>query len=611
MLFRACRSGQAQPGAEDGPSLDFRRIQSSVTHRLTHLSPSQPGSSAVLPRLRRGVVLVGQRDDAELRDSSLGQVVKLGEAAAVIVSLLDGERDAAAVLLRAGQELGSPLDPMGLVDLLQALDQRALLDTPRARAVVSQGLVRADVAVLRRISQRPKPIMQLAANTGAPPDRVRMAPGSNFACNSCTRCCTSKHLLGPVSAVEVQKILGGFKAAGQPGGARASDFIPLANNGQPPESFLLRTEDGRCTFLKDSGLCGIHDLLGVEFKPAACRLFPYQPVRTVSGWDVGLSLACPTVAQGTGPEAAAGALETVTSVAHTSSLLQVITDTVHLDAHGRVPYELYRSWEEQTVAALLDPDQTPAAAWIAGIEAFETLRAAHTSGEPDPWLAALDDDCSTVEVNAISKTATELTERGQGDLSADVGRAADILLRDLAMWLELLIGLEAADPAAIRKVRRGIVRLRSDLDVAPMSAPVLAERARLTELVADAAETLDEPHSSAGAPHTATSPAILAVQLSNAKPDTLQRRFLVQSLLGKSLFRYSNVRHGLLAITVHFGLLRLERMAGDPFAAEVDDVSYLFTHPQFTDIIDSRAVVRHHDSDASIHRSILGVSFAR
>ena len=151
-----------------------------MTDRLIHLSASHSSGSSALPGLRPGVTLIGQGEEAELHDHSLGQVVKLGEAAAVIVSLLDGERDAATILMEAGQRLGGPLDPMGLVDLLQALDQRALLDTPRARAVVSQGLVRADVAALRRLSQRPRPIMQLAANPSSTPEAVRMAEGSRF-----------------------------------------------------------------------------------------------------------------------------------------------------------------------------------------------------------------------------------------------------------------------------------------------------------------------------------------------------------------------------------------------------------------------------------------------
>ncbi len=556
-------------------------------------------------------MLVGQGDDSELRDHALGQVVKLGEAAAIIVSLLDGKKDAAALLLSAGRQLGSPLDPMGLVDLLQALDQRALLDTPRARAIVSQGLVRADVAALRRISQRARPLMQLAANPSTAPKEVRMAPGSNFTCNSCTRCCTSKHLLGPVSADEVQKILNGFEKTDKATSASSSDFLPLSNNGEPPESFLLRTENGRCTFLQESGLCGIHEQLGAEFKPAACRLFPYRPVRTVSGWDIGLSLSCPSVVTGAGEEASAEALETVTALARTSSLLQVLTDSVQLDSQCKVPYEEYRNWEEESIQAILDEEQEPGHAWVKAVERFEALLSKHTSNPIDPWLDNLDnDDCPTVELSAPEEHSSPLSERGQGELSADVGHAADILLRDLAIWLELLIGLEAADPAAIRRIRRSIVRIRINLGVSPRAATVLAERARLSTLLADTADTLEEDlEATSLLPLTETKPAIRAVPARKVDPAQVQRLFLTQALTGKALFRYSSIRHGLLAVTIHLGMLRLEHLDMDPFAAEIEDISYLFQHPQFTDVIDSRAVVRHHDRDAGIHRSILGVGY--
>ena len=575
-----------------------------------HFNSSQAGGSSALPGLRPGVTLIHQGEEAELRDNSLGQVVKLGEAAALIVSLLDGTRDAAAVLLEAGKQLGSPLDPMGLVDLLQALDQRALLDTPRARAVVSQGLIRADVAALRRLSQRARPLMKLAANPSTSPEKVRMAAGSRFSCNSCTRCCTDKHLLGPVSADEVQKILAGFKATGLASEARASDFIPLGNDGQPPEAFLLRTENGRCSFLQESGLCGIHERLGEELKPAACRLFPFQPVRTLSGWDVGLSLSCPTVASGGGDDANSEALKTVSSLATTSSLLQVLTDTVQLDSFCKVPYELYGSWEEKSVARLLDGSEEPARAWVSVVEDFEALLQKQTGYQADSWLELSYDDTSTVEMSNVSESEPVISERGQGELNLDVGRAADILLRDLGVWLELLVGLEAADPGALRRVRRGLVRLRSALDVSPRSAPVLAERARISQLAHDAADTLgDNFKSEDSAQLTATRPAIRPVHTNKVKAEVLEQRFLVQALVGKSLFRYSTVRHGLLAITIHLALMRLEDIESDPYCPKIEDISYLFQHPQFLDVIDSRAIVRHHAGDGSIHRSILGVGY--
>ncbi len=582
-----------------------------MPHRLLHLSPSRPGAPAALPGLRPGVVMIRHEDEVELRDNVLGQVVRLGDAAAVIVGLLDGVRDAAAVLMRAGQELGGALDPMGLVDLLQALDKRALLDTPRARAIVSQGLVRADVAALRRISQRNKPLVQLAANPTSTPAGLRMAEGSRFSCNSCTRCCTGKHLLGPVSAAEVRTIVNGFKDIGLSGEVGVNDFLPLGNTNGPPESFLLRTNNDRCIFLQDDNLCRIHAALGGDFKPAACRLFPFRPVRTPEGWNVGLSLSCPTVVHGEGQDPRAEALETITSVARSSSLLQVISEPVALSSGCKVPWASYMGWENGALEQLQDQAQDPAVAWLGAIESFEDLLREDSGDASDPWLTLADtDECATVEMPEASNSngsggGISNPLRGQGQLSADMNRAADVLLRDLAVWLELLIGLEAADPMAIRRLRKGMVQLRSRLDFEPLAAPVLAEEARLEGLMdgpdgSQAEDTL--PRSM-----TQTHPAIRRPKLRGNDQASVLRRFLLQALMGKAVFRFSTVRRGLVAVTLHLALLSLNGFSRDPYALGTEDVSYLFQHPQFTDIIDSRAVTQHHTADGQLHRLLLGL----
>ena len=334
-------------------------------------------------------------------------------------------------------------------------------------------------------------------------------------------------------------------------------------------------------------------------------------MRTVAGWDVGLSLSCPTVASGSGDEASSEALKTVTSLAQTSSLLQVLGDTVQMDSQSKAPYSLYKDWEDESVALLLDENQEPSRAWLTIVENFEAVLQKQPGYRPDPWLEIVScADDSTMEISHIGDPEPLTTERGQGDFSADVGHGADILLRDLATWLELLVGLEAADPGALRRVRRGLVRLRSLLNVSPESAPVLAERARLSQLVADAADTLgDELQMGQDLSLSTTRPAIRSVRREKVPTSELERRFLVQALVGKALFRYSTVRHGLLAVTIHLALLCLEDIESDPYTPRIEDISYLFQHPQFTDVINSRATVRHHPSDGSLHRSILGLSY--
>jgi len=439
-----------------------------------------------------------------------------------------------------------------------------------------------------------------------------MAPNSKFSCNSCTRCCTDKHLLGPLTAEEVKKIIDGYKAAGKAHAASHVDFMPLPNDGQPPVSFLLRTTNGLCNFLQEDGKCGIHQDLGIESKPAVCRLFPYRAVRTPSGWDVGLTLSCPTVAAGHGDDPRDEVLTTINALKGSSPLLQVISDTVNLDANCKVPFSVYAAWEAKAVEILRAEADRPAHAWLSVITSFEALRAEHGATEAtDPWLHLSEDaDCQTVEMQESLDEDGLVSERGQGDLSQDVGRGADILLRDLATWLELLVGLEAADPMALRRVRSAVVRLRSDLNVSGEAAPVLAERARLGRITANVADTLDEVDTMGSARATATRPSIRSVKVAAASDEEMCLRFLYEALVGKSLFAFSSVRHGLVSLSVHLGLLRLEGVHLDPMSPDVADVSYLFQHPQFIDVIDSRAVVRHHGDDGALHRAILGISLA-
>ncbi len=583
-----------------------------MSKRLLHFSPSETEKSISLPGLRPGVLLITSGDEAELRDNSLGQVIKLGEAAAVIVGLLDGEHDAASVLQQAGESLGGQLDPMGLVDLLQALDQRALLDTPRARAIVSQGLIRADVACLRRLSQRSRAIHRYDSGGDSEPAQARMVPGSRFTCNSCTRCCTDKHLLGPVSAEEVEKITEGFKAIGKGHSRGGVDFLPLPNEGDDPVSFLLRTHNGRCTFLQEDGLCGIHEELGIEFKPSVCRLFPFRPVRRPGGWDVGLSLACPTVANGTGADALPEALEIIKALAPSSPLLQVVSETVQLEAGCQVSFKVYNAWEEEALATLKDSPSQPAQAWLKVVASFETMVSEHRDPQyRDLWLEAEDGvDTETVKLSETADDDGMVSGRGMGELNPDVGRAADVLLRDLATWLELLVGLEAADPMALRRVRNGLVRLRSELAVTPNAPAVLADRSRVARVTASALSTLK--HSDADTSKmtvaSTTRPSIQPIKLPSENSDALQQLFLTQALMEKSLLRFSAVRQGLLSLTLHLGLLRLEYSKLDPLAPDVADITYMFQHAQFTDVTDSRAVVRHHRDDGYLHKTLLGMS---
>lgn len=65
------------------------------------------------------------------------------------------------------------------------------------------------------------------------------------------------------------------------------------------EARLNPAPEGNCTLNQDR-LCRIHSELGYELKPLGCRMFPFLPVQTPDGFDVGVSFFCTAVQQNHG-----------------------------------------------------------------------------------------------------------------------------------------------------------------------------------------------------------------------------------------------------------------------------------------------------------------------
>ncbi len=572
-----------------------------MRRRFVQFNQAEGKASLPLPGLRPGVVLVGHGDDGELRDVQMGQVVKLGEVASVIVGLLDGTRDAEALLKDAARILGEELNPLGLVELLQALDRRALLDTPRARMVVAQGLVRADIAALQRLARRRKQLTDRApvSVTEAPGIPLPYtSPGAGFACKSCNRCCSEDHLLGPVTRDERDRMLMAFAQAGDDRGSDPSNFIPLPTSGSDPV-YLLRPRDGFCSYLGEDGLCRVHKLLGEEAKPAICRLFPYRAIKTPTGWDVGMSLLCSTVADADGPDPAPDARRTIQALQVITPHLREAPEEVDLVDGLSVEWARYQSWERELLESI-NAGGDVRTAWLAGLRSFEALVEQARDEEEDDDL----DLGAPMETEESLLTAESMEETIE---LAEPAAAADRLLRDLALWSELLVGLEAADPMALRRFRSAMLRIRADLAFSPEAAPVLAEMARLKARgkVGDGmAQPEQDTQENFPIVVGSLTPDELKAELAG---DDRQRRFLSEALAGKRPFEYGTVARGLLAISVFFSVLRLQPIRNDEFQPRLSDIAYLVNHPQLTDILDTRTVVRSRAAEPGVHALILGV----
>jgi len=556
---------------------------------LRFFSPGNGESSQALPALRPGVLLLGEGDETELRDLQLGQIVKLGDAAASIVALLDGTRTSDELLLEAARVLGEEVNPLGLVELLQALDRRALLDTPRARMVASQGLVRADISSLDRLSRRQRNLEDFVPTDDTEESPVHMAPNAKFSCHSCNRCCSERNVLGPIHKDERDRILAAFEDAGLRLDADTNRFIPLPGGGGPP-IYLLRTQGGFCSYLEPDGMCRIHRSLGEEHKPAVCRTFPFKPVRTPSGWDVGMSLGCPTVASGEGDAAHDEAGRTLIALGSNLPSARQVPLSVEVRPGVKLAYARYAAWEEAALTALADESTSPLVAWLSSIESF----------------LALVDSARTSDKVPYETEAGGVPPEGIGNPGETPAESADSILADLTLWSELLVGLEPTDPIAIRRFRSGAVRVRQRLANHGDAPSVLAEHARRLlraqfpdeEVAWLTADTLESSPLSGDGPFTDFQEA------AGASAD-VQRRFLSQSLVEKRAFEYGSVGRGLLALSVFTAILGLEKLEGDELQPGVADIAYLVGHNQITDILDTRASMRSAEGDAEVHRMLL------
>jgi Fe-S-cluster containining protein len=131
--------------------------------------------------------------------------------------------------------------------------------------------------------------------------RLLLSSEQRFTCAQCGRCCHRTTV--PISSEEADAL----RKAGAANwfddvGAKADPFEAI-----PRHPGLLRIRkrlDGACGFLTAEGRCRIHEVLGADRKPLACRMFPFSfhtirgagaPGRENDETIVSTSFACPTV----------------------------------------------------------------------------------------------------------------------------------------------------------------------------------------------------------------------------------------------------------------------------------------------------------------------------
>ena len=114
-------------------------------------------------------------------------------------------------------------------------------------------------------------------------------PNQRWSCHSCGNCCRT--LVGHLLEDERARL-------DEQGWAAKLGVAAYVRVGRG--HVLNKQPDGACVFLTDENRCRIHEELGEDAKPLACRIFPFS-VRPVSGaWQASLRFDCPSVIESKG-----------------------------------------------------------------------------------------------------------------------------------------------------------------------------------------------------------------------------------------------------------------------------------------------------------------------
>ncbi len=268
-------------GASNVPVLLLRRARPCSADAVT---------APLRPRLRDDVerVLDGDRLVA-LRDVPLERRVPVGRLGRALVAAMDGQRTAAELVAAvAASESAPPADVEGSLRSLLLLH---LLD----------GAGTTTVALTR------------AAARGETPSPPRWLEDGRFGCAGSGACC-QVYDPGPLNDEDLARLEAAASTirAGLPHLDPGPWFVTQQLEEGGSWRYLRRV-NGRCLFLKPDGLCGVHATAGRDAKPDACRLFPFDAVRTVEGvkvWDISQCSRFPTTTR-QGPSHATYAPETL------------------------------------------------------------------------------------------------------------------------------------------------------------------------------------------------------------------------------------------------------------------------------------------------------------
>jgi lysine-N-methylase len=124
--------------------------------------------------------------------------------------------------------------------------------------------------------------------------KLKVLAGEKFSCHGCGDCCRDWHV--ELVEGEERRLTG---LSWPSGDELAGKEVILRHGGR---AYLTHRADGSCVYLNlENGRCRVHEAFGAGAKPAGCRLFPFNVVRTVGDEaTVTARYDCPSVQKNVG-----------------------------------------------------------------------------------------------------------------------------------------------------------------------------------------------------------------------------------------------------------------------------------------------------------------------
>lgn len=194
-------------------------------------------------------------------------------------------------------------------------------------------------------------------------------PGTRYECHGDGTCCTSIHLLGPITKKEA-KIVRHCAPVALP---RSNHKVVVYHDGI--KDLVLNTHDHKCVFLDDEARCLFHARVGAEYKPAVCRHFPVGATSTPAGLRITLSHRCPCVSFGDGAPLDDQRARTILGRGKSGRIISDVEVSERIDWRGgkKIKFKDYLTWESDMLERLDGPDPQPALKDVLGMKNDEQL----------------------------------------------------------------------------------------------------------------------------------------------------------------------------------------------------------------------------------------------